>query len=1613
MLFLCTLFGLMTFTGNTYAQQAITITWDSETGCLVYDDKREQFVEEEIRDGDCVRVCEGSTVKYTLTGDSSTWDNTTWNVAGGTVASSNLTQCVVNWGAAGWGSVSATITTDTGEVYQEEVCIEIITSPKAQFGLMPDTSQDYVEVCLDDVHDFINLSNTNGGTALMSYYWEFGDGFTSSEFEPSHQYNSTGEYKVTLTVTNSCNCSDTYEMKIKVIEGGFEIECPSVVCEGEVATYSVPDYIANKCNDFKWEIIGGHFSPSSNPNAPSIDIVWDDVDDSGFGYVIFDGSDCDIPCKGPFTTKIPVIKNNGFIDGETVVCTNGQYVYKLPQWPSTDFNWTLTSGSTGATLIENQNRNEIVLQTGSNSGTVVLNATYTNTLLNCGGTATLTIRIRPRVEISGPDTVCINSNEVYSLPAGYSGNWVLTGPGGTVAGSGNSFSNTFNALGQYNLSVTGTSFCKPETYKITVVDKLPVPDAIIGPDEACAGTPVDYAVLNTVPGTVIAWEVVGGTINGSSYGEAISVTFAGPGPYTVRAWRESKDDPNCPSNKISKTVTAPNITLNINGSDVVCASSYENYEVDFTDGETYTWSIVPATVGSVSSGQGTTEAEILWNQFNYTGAKVVVDVEKCGVTYTQEFLVDVVTTPSVSFVSAPAQICAGNTANFQLSGGLTSGTITWNFGDGSPEEVTYAPGGLSVNHNYTNTGGPSVSRTVTVTIDGPNGCLTPLVLNHTINVIPAPVASITPAGRYKICPESSLNETVTVNIQGGLSGITSIEWFRNGSSIQGPNMDPDIVVTSYGSYKAVVTGPAPDYCTTTTNTVIYEGNCNVNPCTIVPAPTVSVSAVNNCGTITATGYASPAPDSITWITPSTPDSQSTTGTTGTFVYSEAGQYTIYYRARYGSCTVTRSTTVTVPYIPELRYSVTCGSTPGTYDVTLLDNSNYFPSTPITSWVFKVDGVPQGTGTSDSETVTLTPDIYDLELIIQGSGYPPCSTGIIQLDLPAMPDADFTHDAPRCEDAVVKFSPTTINPDYTYEWELELGVPNLQVEPERVYSPDNTYPVTLTVTNQYGCSSTVSKNITITPNNLSGVVNGGGSACEGSTITLTYGNTGTNTPQTLKWMRGSTLVATTTYPTATYNATVGGSYWVKVESANGCTYETDKSIVTFIKPPAANIDGPDEVCLYEEYTLTTDQGDPATEYRWYRNGTPLPGNQVSITDVQTVTGTYTYVVVTRIPDGNGGYCTNSDTHTVTINPLPSPPNITMSLISCDPYVFKLEATAGAPGTFTWSNGMDGSTIYVNQGGPYQVRYTNESGCSSTRNIDVPYDPAIHFWTVPTGCYSICEKFLQDASILSGPNTPYNKWIWYRNGADIMSGAYSVVAPVNLGTYGPGTYNLLLDNGYCDKKSGDVNIEINERCRECRFKAEVKGIQPIYDEKKGYCYYMVYLQIDNPHSFPVNITLTAPNGEGIFIPSSITATPGSNLYPVQMIPTGFAGGSVEVLFETTINGKYCFIMRKFGFPDCPNRSRRPAAEEGGKEVNLLLSPNPAQGKVDVIYDFVSSLDGDSRTIEIYSLMGVLMDSQELKDVKGSWSAGLSRFPAGQYIVIMKLNGSVLTQQALIVE
>ena len=50
-----------------------------------------------------------------------------------------------------------------------------------------------------------------------TYLWNFGDGSRSILFEPVHEYNKTGSYKVTLFAYNNLICTDTFSLVVDVI----------------------------------------------------------------------------------------------------------------------------------------------------------------------------------------------------------------------------------------------------------------------------------------------------------------------------------------------------------------------------------------------------------------------------------------------------------------------------------------------------------------------------------------------------------------------------------------------------------------------------------------------------------------------------------------------------------------------------------------------------------------------------------------------------------------------------------------------------------------------------------------------------------------------------------------------------------------------------------------------------------------------------------------------------------------------------------------------------------------------------------------------------------------------------------------------------------------------------------------------------------------------------------------------------------------------------------------------------------------------------------------------------------------------------------------------------
>lgn len=71
----------------------------------------------------------------------------------------------------------------------------------------------------------VSFTQTSTGTGLASA-WDFGDGNTSNQTNPTHTYANPGTYTVLLTVTDSCGFTDTLSAQVTVATSGLE-EGPS------------------------------------------------------------------------------------------------------------------------------------------------------------------------------------------------------------------------------------------------------------------------------------------------------------------------------------------------------------------------------------------------------------------------------------------------------------------------------------------------------------------------------------------------------------------------------------------------------------------------------------------------------------------------------------------------------------------------------------------------------------------------------------------------------------------------------------------------------------------------------------------------------------------------------------------------------------------------------------------------------------------------------------------------------------------------------------------------------------------------------------------------------------------------------------------------------------------------------------------------------------------------------------------------------------------------------------------------------------------------------------------------------------------------------------------
>lgn len=324
----------------------------------------------------------------------------------------------------------------------------------------------------------------------------------------------------------------------------------------------------------------------------------------------------------------------------------------------------------------------------------------------------------------------------------------------------------------------------------------------------------------------------------------------------------------------------------------------------------------------------------------------------------------------------------------------------------------------------------------------------------------------------------------------------------------------------------------------------------------------------------------------------------------------------------------------------------------------------------------------------------------------------CTTTVTKpVYLSPKPVADFTFSA-MCSSVPVPFTDlSTISSGTISNWQWYFGdggTSTLQ-NPTHLYAFGGTFNVTLIVTSAAGCSTVITKPVTIYPSPLA---NAGPdkSFCAGGAATLN-GSGGI----TFSWSPATGL-SSTGVPNPTAAPTSTTVYTLTVANVYGCT-DDDAVLVTVHPLPVANA-GPDQ-------TTCTGTGAPLSasgggSYLWSPSTFLTNPNIPNPTANNPATMAYTVTVT----DANG--CTDTDDLTITVLPVPTAdagPDVAV----CNGQTAQLSGTGGI--TYSWmpATGLSSSTIpdpavTITSTTTYTLTVTDINGCTDDDDVIVGVLPS---------------------------------------------------------------------------------------------------------------------------------------------------------------------------------------------------------------------------------------------------------------------------------------------------
>lgn len=934
-----------------------------------------------------------------------------WNF--GDATTSTQTSPVHSYTVQGNFLTSLTVTSPNGcSITANSAAVISVNFPNSSFT--PSTTSGCPPLAVN-----FNSLNTLPG---YSYSWNFGDGFSSTQADPSHTYSTSGSYNVILTVTdaNGCTSSETYFTPIDVNStvANFVPPAPVTACAPFTVNFSDNSFGANSWN---WDFDDGTSSALQNPThtflSPGVYQVSLSTQNNGSGC----------------SQYIPVYSTFNIIGGDV------QFSYITERCPPYTAYFTDSSVSAvswlwdfgdGATSTQ-QHPTHIYSSPGSY--TVSLTITTSD---GCTYTSTHNYAVNFEPLVAAPIAQTTDSIPPFTVQflansQGATGWFWDFGDGGTSTQQNPVY--TFNGLPPYNISLTLTNDSCSYTYSFPSVE-IGAGNNVVGtdsttshlpdPESGCAPLLLHFhnPVLNAASWL---WD----------FGDGATSTLPDPSHlYTTPGLYDLMLITNDPWGNVDTLFQEANILVTGVTADfeISYSNSCQGNAITINNlsqnAVAYDWQLGD---GSVSNAFAPTH--IYSNaSSNYVVSMFAYDSSGCSGFASQTFY----GVPGNAITADKNRICAGDTIFF-TSSNLSYDAYIWDFGDGDSSllAVPY--------HIYSDSGNFSVSLTVLDT----SGCAQVFSLPGTI-MVSKPVAD------FIMSPPSSICYGVSHSFINLSTDASFYLWdFGDGttSSVTNP-----VHTYSVPGYHTVTLTATQFNCVSTSSlpNAVYVTARNAD---------FAFSKTNDCLPITVT-FTDSSYDAVSWLWEFGDGTTSTLqNPIKTFTVKPLSDVRLTITDLYG-CVDTISKQVVQPAIASIGMQPIEGCNPLT--VSFIDSSENVSSY---YWDF-------GNGqTSNQQSPVITYNqngYYNVTLVVTSTDGCTDSLTVDSLVRVAGPVASFAINyLPGCAPVVADFIDNSQNVDF-WNWDFGDSSSSSSSSPSHIYTLPGNYIVTLIVSDSVGCADTL-------------------------------------------------------------------------------------------------------------------------------------------------------------------------------------------------------------------------------------------------------------------------------------------------------------------------------------------------------------------------------------------------------------------------------------------------------------------------------------------------------------------------------------------------------------